>query len=350
MEDDIKIINNDKKNNKNIKKMIKNSTLFVILIILTYYFIFRKIDRKGLEEALSHTNLIYILIAFFFTSFYITCEALNHYRNLKLLKEETTVAKCLKYSIVGFFFSAITPAATGGQPVQIYYMHKDNISYTTATITILVQSFAYLTTMIILGIIGYILNYQYISSLGFIEYFFFIGVLANGFITLIFLIAMFSERLSRKLLNFIYSIIRKFNEEKANSFKEKFAVQLKEYHDSAKFLLNNKTIVFKTFMTTTVQILTYHSVAYFVFLALGVKNLNYFRITFLQSVLYLSVSILPLPGTVGVNETGFSLIYNPIIAKPIVDSAMLLTRGISFYLIVIITGIILLIISLKKKK
>ena len=113
-------------------------------------------------------------------------------------------------------------------------------------------------------------------------------------------------------------------------------------------LIKQIPIILKTFLTTFAQLITYHSVAFFVFLALGVPHLNYFRVTLLQSVLYLSVSILPLPGTVGVNETGFSLLYNPIIASTIVDSAMLLTRGISFYLIVIITGIILLTISLKK--
>ena len=338
------------KNKKNtVGKLIRNLSFFVILIILTYYFIFRKIDRKGLSDALSHTNLFFIFIASIFALANIFCESINHYRNLKLLNVETDFKKCLKYGIVGFFFSAITPAATGGQPIQIYYMHKDNINYTHATITILVQSFAYLLTMIILGIIGYIINYQYIESLGFIEYFFFIGVLANGAIMTFSLIAMFEERLSSKLIDLLYRIVDKFNKEKALSIKEKITIQLKEYHDSAKFLLKNKKALLKTFLTTTVQLISYHSVAYFVFLALNVHHINYLKITFLQSVLYLSVSILPLPGTVGVNETGFSLLYSPIINKTIVDSAMLLTRGISFYLIVIITGIILLIISLRKK-
>lgn len=344
MKDEIK---NNKKDN--LRKIIKNSSFFVTLIILTYYFIFRKIDSKGLQEALIHTNIWFILIACILATFNIICESINHYRNLKILNENTTIKKCLKYGIVGFFFSAITPAATGGQPVQIYYMHKDNISYTHATITILIQSFAYLATMIMLGIIGYIVNFQYISSLGFIEYFFFIGVLANGLITAISIIAMFSSRLSKKLVDFIFNIISKFNEEKAHNFVEKISVQLKEYHDSAKFILSNKEVVIKTFLTTFLQLISYHSVAYFVFLALG-EHLNYLKTTFLQSVLYLSVSILPLPGTVGVNETGFSILYNPIISKNIVDSAMLLTRGISFYLIVIITGIILLILSIKKKQ
>ena len=338
-------------NNKNsIKKIIKNSSFFVILIILTYYFIFKKIDRKGIMLALKNTNIIFIFIAIILAFGNILFESFIHLRNLKLLNEKTDFKSCLKYAIVGFFFSAITPAATGGQPVQIYYMHKDGVSYMNATISILIQSFSYLSIMVLLGIIGYIVNFNYISNLGFLEYFFFIGVIANGTIIVITLIEMFNKNLSKKILDFICKIIDKFNHEKACSFKEKFTVQLAEYHDSARFIMNNKKIVLKTLLTSTCQLLSYHSIAFFVYLALGVKHLNYFKVTSLQSLLYLAVSILPLPGTVGVNETGFSIIYSPLIMKNIVDSAMLLTRGISFYFYVIVTGIILFIISLKKKK
>lgn len=338
----------DKK--KTSKKFIRNSFFFVILFILTYYFIFRKIDRRALQEALSHTNILFVLIAAIIASGYILFEAVNIYRTLNLLKENVTVKNAIKYAIIGFFFSAITPAATGGQPVQVYNMHKDGISYMHATITILLQSFAYSLLMGLLGIAGYIINYDYISSLGFIEYFFFLGLIANLAIVTITCVAMFSRKTAQKLVNFIYKIIRKFNEEKAENFKTKTEIQLAEYHDSAKFIANNKVMMLKTFLTAFMQLFTYHSVAYFIFLALGVTHLNFIKIATLQSVLYLSVSVLPLPGTVGVNETGFSLLYGNIISKGIVDSAMLLTRGVSFYLYVVITGTILLITSLRKKK
>ena len=336
-------------NKNNIKKIIKNSSFFVILIILTYYFIFRKINRKEIMLALKNTNYLFITIAVILGFGNIFFETVIHYRNLRLLNEKTTFKACLKYAIIGFFFSAITPAATGGQPLQVYYMHKDGISYINATICILIQSFSYLTIMVLLGIIGYIVNYNYVSNLGFSEYFFFIGVIANGAIIFLSLIAMFNKNLSQKISNIIYKIIDKFNHEKADGFKEKFTVQLNEYHKSAKFIMNNKKVVLKTLLTSTCQLVSYHSIAFFVYLALGVEHLNYFKITSLQSVLYLSVSILPLPGTVGVNETGFSLLYSPIISRNIVDSAMLLTRGVGFYFYVIVTGITILLISLKKK-
>lgn len=338
-------------NSKNsIKKIIRNISLFAILIILTYYFIFKKIDRKGIQVALSHTNIIFILIAIIVSFGYIFFEALNHYRNLKYLKEDTTLSKCIYYAIIGFFFSGVTPAATGGQPFQIYYMHKDNISYTHATICILIQSFSYLLSIILIGLIGYIVNFNYISSLGFFEYFFFMGIIVNGAILSISLIAMFNRTLSKKILNFVYKIIDKFNHEKAVNFQEKVGKQLDEYHDSAKFIMNNKENVIKTILTSIMQAICNFSVAYFVYLALGVHHLNYLKIMLLQSVLHLSVSVLPLPGTVGVNETGFTLLYKPIIMANIADSAMLLTRGISFYLLILLTGIIILVNNIKTKK
>ncbi len=332
-----------------IKKFIRNAIIFAFLIILTYYFIFKKIDRRGIQEAIKQTNLWFIAVAIVLAAGNILFQALNHYRTLKILGEKTTPKQAIKYAIVEFFFSAITPAASGGQPVQIIYMHRDNIKYTNATISILMQSFTYLTMMALLGLFGYIMNYDYISNLGFIEYFFFIGLIINSLIMAVALFAMFSKKTSQKAINFVYKVFRAINDKKADIFKKKMDKSLKEYHDSAKTVVSNRGLMIKTFLTSTCQLISYHSVAFFIYLALGIKNLNYIKITSLQSFLYLSVSVLPLPGTVGVNETGFSLLYNPIIEKNYVDSAMLLTRGISFYLFVIITGIILLIISIRKK-
>lgn len=348
-EEIIKIENKEEIKKKSTKKLIRNAIFFGLLIILTYYFIFKKIDRRGIQEAIKYTNLWFILIAVIMALGNIFFESLNTYRTLNALGEKVSLKQAIKYGIVGFFFSAITPAATGGQPVQILYMHRDDIKYTNATITILLQSFSYLTMMAMLGLFGYLLNYDYISNLGFIEYFFFIGLMVNMVIIAITLFAMFSRKASAKVVNIIYKIFKAINDKKAKTFKRKIEKQLNEYHDSAKVIINNRGLMLKTFLTSTIQLISYHSVGYFVYLALGVNYLGYIKTTSLQSFLYLSVSILPLPGTVGVNETGFSLLYNQLVAKNYVDSAMLLSRGISFYLIVLITGLILAVLAIRKK-
>jgi len=62
-----------------------------------------------------------------------------------------------------------------------------------------------------------------------------------------------------------------------------------------------------------------------------------------------AVSIFPLPGAVGANEIGFIAIYSILVGKGIVNSTMLLSRGISFYLFVIVTGLFIVIANNHKK-
>ena len=79
-------------------------------------------------QVLGTVKLQYILIAVVCMCIYVTCEAINIGRTLKALDEKTSFLKNIKYALIGFFFSGITPAASGGQPMQIYYMYKDKIS------------------------------------------------------------------------------------------------------------------------------------------------------------------------------------------------------------------------------
>ena len=60
-------------------------------------------------------------------------------RILKTLHAKSNFWKNVKYSLIGFFFSGITPAASGGQPMQVYYMHKDKIPAAHATLTLLIN-------------------------------------------------------------------------------------------------------------------------------------------------------------------------------------------------------------------
>ena len=69
----------------------------------------------------------------------------------------------------------------------------------------------------------------------------------------------------------------------------------------------------------------------------------------LQAVVFISVSAIPLPGTIGVSETGFAIMYKALVPIKIVEAAMVLSRATSFYLFVIITGIVLMVLLLKSK-
>ena len=80
--------------------------------------------------------------------------------------------------------------------------------------------------------------------------------------------------------------------------------------------------------------------ANFVYKAFGLSGYNYIQIFMMQAVLYTTVSSLPLPGAIGVSETIFLKIFEPAFGKRLVSGAMLLSRGITFYLFVIVSLIV----------
>lgn len=95
------------------------------------------------------------------------------------------------------------------------------------------------------------------------------------------------------------------------------------------------------FLTSLVQLLAYHSIPFWVFLAFGLSGQTLWSMIALQAVLFLSVSSLPLPGAVGLSEGGFLLLYQTVFPAAVLPGAMLLSRSVSFYLFLLLTGVFL---------
>ena len=70
----------------------------------------------------------------------------------------------------------------------------------------------------------------------------------------------------------------------------------------------------------------------------------------MQAVLYTTVSGLPLPGAIGVSETIFLKIFGVAFGEKLLSGAMLLSRGISFYLFVVISLVVVIINAIRKNK
>lgn len=60
--------------------------------------------------------------------------------------------RCIQYSFIGFFYSGITPSATGGQPVQLYYMNKDGNKGSDSTIVLMTVAVIYKFVLVVLGV------------------------------------------------------------------------------------------------------------------------------------------------------------------------------------------------------
>ena len=324
------------------KKNIRNVSIFLLLIYLTFYFIFRGQNFQEILNLIGRVDIKFIVIAIVFMSFFVICDGFNIRKILRNLNEKTTIWKCIKYSLIGFFFSAITPAASGGQPMQIYYMRKENIKIENSTLTFLINLSCMQVATITLALFNIIFNYKYMKLPMILL--FILGIFLNLSALTFLLISIFSKRVTNGIISFLVKLMKFFRIKNIEERKEKLEIGLKKYQKNAKEIRKQKTVVLKNLGRTYIQYLSLFSVTYCVYRALGFNEYNMFSLIATQSVLYGTVSGIPLPGSVGASESAYLALFEHIYKdKNLLETAMVVDRFINFYLLVAISFIVAII-------
>ena len=330
---------------KDKKKTIINFLIYVLLFGATYYVIFRKQDMSVLISNFKNTNVIYILIAFGMMILFYLLEALNVRNLLRSFGEKTSLKRTFNSTLIGAFYSAITPASTGGQPMEIYYMHKEGISVSDATLALLIELCCYQIVTITLGIIGAILHFSLIKN-GLLLLFI-VGTLLCGLLLFIMLVGIFSKTLTSKLINLSIRIMKFFKIKNIEEKESKIRAELNKYHSSSEYIKSHKFLFVKSIFIVFLQMISLYSVTYFVYRALGFSEYSLVEIVLMQSMFHSTVSSIPLPGTIGISEFVFVKMFKNVFSENVVGSAMLLSRGISFYFTFIVSAVLLTIHSIK---
>lgn len=333
---------------KKSKKIYINLLIFILLIIFTFSLVLKDQDVTEILKISATVKKQYILIAMLAMGVFIACESINIGRILKELGEKSKFISNVRYTLIGFFFSAITPAASGGQPMEIYYMHKDNISVAHSTLALLMQLCSIQIVTITVGIISAVLHFEVLKS-GLI-YLLILGIILNSSALMLLIIAIYSKKLSEGLIKFVVNILKFFRIRNIEKKQEKLEKELDSYQTSAKYIKEHRILMLKTVLTTAVQMLAYYTVPYWIYLAFGLNNSNIFDILTLQAVLYATVSGIPSPGSVGVSEGGFLGIFRNAFPETVISSAMLLSRGVNFYLLILISAIVVVISTFRDRK
>lgn len=193
--------------NSKLKQLL--SLLFMAcLIILTGYFILKDQSMATLLETIESVNPLYLLLGLFMMFTFVSCEAFNTFSILRALGQKISYLKCLGFAFVGFYFSSITPSASGGQPAQMFYMNKANIHLSYSSLNLLIITAVYQVVMMIYAFIVFLFNQQFIlENLSGIKYFLMFSVCMNTLLTAGILLAMFSKKFIYKLINGVTGIL-----------------------------------------------------------------------------------------------------------------------------------------------
>ena len=86
----------------------------VVLMVFTVSQVLKGESIDSIVTALRSVKPIYILTGIGMMLLYASLEGVNIWLIIRGLKYRTSILKCIGYGFVGFYFSSITPSASGG--------------------------------------------------------------------------------------------------------------------------------------------------------------------------------------------------------------------------------------------
>ena len=317
------------------KKNIFNAAFLILIFAFTLYYVFNGTDGNltDMWEKMQMADKRWLMLAVVFIVLFIYGE--SHIINymLKTFGIRTRRFSCFLYSCVGFFFSCITPSATGGQPMQIYYMRRNKISVPVATVVLMVVTITYKAVLVAVGLWLLIFDRSFISNkLTGILFVFYLGIALNVFCVVAMIVLVFNQTLAKRIVVSLIKFLEKIHLIKHKDGRiEKFDESMDTYARTATYLKNNIPVLIKVFLITILQRFAYFFVTYFIYKSFGLKGTGMYTIVMLQAVISLSVDMLPLTGGMGISEALFNVIFLPVFGQALLLPGMILSRTLSFY-------------------
>ena len=134
------------------KKRALQILIFLLVMFQTFYALFSGRDLGEIIRAAAKMSPWYLIPAVGLALFYVCAEGFMIWYLLNAMRDrKNSLWRCFQYSFIGFFYSGITPSATGGQPVQLYYMNKDGNRVSDSTVVLMTVAVVYKFVLVVLG-------------------------------------------------------------------------------------------------------------------------------------------------------------------------------------------------------
>lgn len=318
---------------KNKKKVIGNGIFLIVVFALTLYGVFHGEDLSQIVDSIQDADVRYLLPAVGCVIFFIWGESIIIYYLLGTLKFNCRKWKCFLISSIGFFFSCITPSASGGQPMQMVYMKKEKIPLPISSLVLMVVTITYKLVLVLVGIFLLLFQHGFVKKyLQEIMPVFYLGLFLNVVCVGILLLLVFHPMMMKRMMARGYQRLVKLRLMRhAPTRIQKLDASMDLYHETAGYLKSHIRVVVYVFLITFVQRMVLFLVTYFVYRSFGLRGCGMYDLMMLQAVIAVAVDMLPLPGGMGISEKLFSVIFRPVFGELLLLPGMILSRGLSYY-------------------
>lgn len=328
------------------KKKVLQIVFFLAVMLLTFYALFSGRDLGEIARAVGRMSPVYLIPAVLLAVFFVCAEGIMIWYLLNSMPgKKNRVWRCIQYSFIGFFYSGITPSATGGQPVQLYYMNKDGNRISDSTVVLMTVAVVYKFVLVVMGA-GILIFWHRPLVAELRHYFplFILGLMLNVILVVLILGVMIFPGIIRKIALFFERLlirmhILKFSEKRV----EKMEGFIGNYQKAVGWLGKHKRKLAVVAVLTFLQRCSIFVLTYMVYLGFGQTGSGALKVILLQASVYIAVDMLPLPGAQGITELMYQAVFAHVFAGAYLIPSMLVSRGINFYFLLLLSLAVVLV-------
>ena len=332
------------------KSQLKNVFWAMISAVLAFLTIKVVLDQNKdmsvgeLWKMVKASDKLFVVLAVIAAAMFVWFEGVAILSILKRSGYKRSHFQGLLYSTSDIYFSAITPSATGGQPASAYFMMRDGIPGGIITATLILNLAMYTASIIFLGVVSII--FRPMTFLGFNTFSRVIIVL--GFVALltlatIFIVLLKKENLiftpAERLINFLHK--KKIIKNKDAKLK-KLEKHKEDYTCCADLISSSKRVMTAAFIWNLIQRSSQIMVPVLIYKALGGDAQNMIDVFCKQVLITIGYNFVPIPGGMGISDYLMIDGFGELMGSDLSYNVELISRVISFYMCVLISGLITL--------
>lgn len=304
---------------------------------------------KGFVDMVKGINWVWFVGLIGILLFYMLVESAKYSCLLKISTGKLYPRVSIKTMFLGKYYDGVTPLGTGGQPFQIYYLHKKKIPAGAATSVPLVK---YIVSTFVFCIVAVVLmaiaprffseteNNAVTLTVRIIAW---VSVAAQALIPIAILFVSVFPRAGKRFILWIVKILNKLRiVKRPYSVARKYVYEVTEYRHSLKFLAHKWWKMIPLVCLCIVEVAAYIMTPFFVVVAIADVTPTaelLLHICCLCMIAFYSASLIPTPGNSVAAETTTSLVFISVAGiEPVLGWVVLFWRFTTFY-VYILSGI-----------
>lgn len=250
--------------------------------------------------------------------------------------------------LAGLFFNAITPFSTGGQPMQLYMMHRYRISVGRGSSILARKFIIFQTIMVLYGLMVVLFEASYfMAQIPTFVYFGIIGFTVNFLVILGLYFVSFRYKSARRFFACTTRRIRRMTRnQKIRKNCTSFLRGVREFYTQMRESVTGTNWI-KLGLLTFLQLSLYYSVPVIIAWGLDLTKVQFIRMISASAFVSMVTAFIPLPGAAFGAEGGFYVFFEMFFPNNTVLMALILWRLLTFYMPLVVGFLVVMYLKFR---